>query len=54
MQWVEVNVLIGTHGKSKKGDLFAEFASFSNNSVLEDITQYLPFFVADGLLVSNV
>lgn len=54
MQWVEINVLIGISGRSKKADLFAEFASFSNNSVLEDITQYIPFVVADGLLVRGL
>lgn len=52
MQWVTINFLIGTSGESAKQNLNAESASFANNYVAQDVIQFLPYIVADGLLVS--
>ena len=51
MEWQDIIFLIGTSGESKSQSLLQASAAFSNNIALDDITKFLPFIVANGLLV---
>ncbi|KJA18842.1 hypothetical protein HYPSUDRAFT_44840 [Hypholoma sublateritium FD-334 SS-4] len=51
LQWVNINLLIGKRGESRKEDLLVELTSFTTSLILEEMTQYIPSIVADGLLI---
>ena len=51
MQWVDINLHIGTRGQARIRSLIAESTAFSKDTALGDITQNLPLAIADGLLV---
>lgn len=49
--WEDISLLIGTSGNSMSQSLFGESTAFTDNIVWSDVTKFLPFIVADGLLV---
>ncbi|KJA18851.1 hypothetical protein HYPSUDRAFT_205069 [Hypholoma sublateritium FD-334 SS-4] len=49
--WEDISLLIGTSGSSMSEGLLAESTAFADNIVWSDVTKFLPFIVADGLLI---
>ena len=50
-EWMNINTIIGTNGKSMKKDVLADLNPPSNYVVWDDISEIAPLVVSDGLLV---